>query len=278
VWFDRSGKELGGVGAPGDARPALSPDGRYVAVAKDSSTGQSSIWIHDLQRNIPTQFTTSGTDTAHVWSPDGRWIAYSGMAMRASSGLFRRPADGSSTEEKLLESAAHLLVNSYSGDGRKLLFMDFGNGTPELRVVDIESRKTEVIDAGAEGVFSPDGRWIAYIDYLNGMLVVKSMERGTRLQVSPGAGSQARWRADMKELFYIAPDKKMMSVPLTIHDGVLEAGTPVQLFQTRIIQPRMVLFQYDTRDGQRFLINSLPREDAAAPLTVLVNWTAELGR
>jgi hypothetical protein len=41
----------------------------------------------------------------------------------------------------------------------------------------------------------------------------------------------------------------------------------------------LVLFQYDvTDDGQRFLINSLPREDAATPLTLLVNWTGELGR
>jgi hypothetical protein len=37
-----------------------------------------------------------------------------------------------------------------------------------------------------------------------------------------------------------------------------------------------VLFQYAvTPDGQRFLINSLPREDAAAPLTLLSNWQAQ---
>jgi hypothetical protein len=83
----------------------------------------------------------------------------------------------------------------------------------------------------------------------------------------------------MTEILYIAPDKKMMVVPLTIRDGVLGPGNPAGLFQTRIIQPRLVLFQYDvTRDGQRFLIYSLPLEDAAAPLTLLVNWTAALAR
>jgi hypothetical protein len=49
------------------------------------------------------------------------------------------------------------------------------------------------------------------------------------------------------------------------------AGFPRTLFQTRIIAPRIVLFQYAvSRDGERLLINSLPAV-GAAPLTVLVN-------
>ena len=31
---------------------------------------------------------------------------------------------------------------------------------------------------------------------------------------------------------------------------------------------------YVTPDGKRFLINSLPREDAAAPFTLVTDWTA----
>lgn len=38
-----------------------------------------------------------------------------------------------------------------------------------------------------------------------------------------------------------------------------------------------MLFQGDvTRDGQRFLVNSLPPEDAAAPLSLLIDWPALL--
>jgi len=83
----------------------------------------------------------------------------------------------------------------------------------------------------------------------------------------------------MKELYYIAPDKRMMQVSLTPRNGTLEPGPPIPLFQTRIVQPRLVLFQYDvTPDGQRFLINSLPREDTAAPLTLITNWMAGTAR
>jgi hypothetical protein len=111
------------------------------------------------------------------------------------------------------------------------------------------------------------------------MLRSASDRSGSPLGISVGIGSQARWRADGKEIFYIAPDRKLMVVPVTERSGRIEPGVAHPLFQTRIVQPRLVLFQYDvTRDGQRFLINSLPREDAAAPLSMLINWQEPAGR
>ena len=56
----------------------------------------------------------------------------------------------------------------------------------------------------------------------------------------------------------------------TSHDEPV-AGVPHALFQTRIIGPRIVLFQYAVSpDGSRFLINSMPSV-GAGPLTVLMN-------
>jgi len=94
---------------------------------------------------------------------------------------------------------------------------------------------------------------------------------GRRIQISNHGGAQPRWRADGKELFYITVDKKLMAVAIdTSHDEPV-AGVPHALFQTRIIAPRIVLFQYAVSpDGSRFLINSMPSV-GAAPLTVLMN-------
>jgi hypothetical protein len=51
----------------------------------------------------------------------------------------------------------------------------------------------------------------------------------------------------------------------------VEGWVPHAVFQTRIIAPRIVLFQYAvSADGKRFLINSLPAS-GTAPITVLVN-------
>ena len=71
----------------------------------------------------------------------------------------------------------------------------------------------------------------------------------------------------------MAPDKKLMCVPLTKRNGTPEPGNPFELFQTRIVETNLVLFQYDVSpNGEEFLINSLPRADAAAPLSLIVNW------
>lgn len=277
AWFDREGRELGGVGAAGSSAPAFAPDGRRLAVALDGrGTGQPNVWIHDLQRGIPTQLTHTGIDTALAWAGRTGWIVYS--SMRETNGIYRREVDGSGQEEQLLESVAHVLVTSASTDGRRVLYMGFGGGVPGLRILDVDTRESTILETGAEGAFSPDGQWVAFTTPLGGVFV-RGVDGGARVQVSSGYGAQPRWRADMREIFYIAPDKKLMAVPLAVRDGTIDVGVPVPLFQTRIIQPSLVLFQYDvTPDGQRFLINSLPREDAAAPLTLLVNWTGELGR
>jgi serine/threonine protein kinase len=277
VWYDRGGRELGTVGQRGYAAPMLSPDQRRVAVSFDNKgTGQANLWIHDLERNIPMEIATPGTLTALAWSGDGRSIAYS-----TQEDLYRirvRPSDGSERDEMVVESPAHLLVNSFSPDSGRLLFMDFLKGPTELRLHDLKSRRSDVFGIGAEGVFSPDGAWVAYLNYATGALELARPGNSERVHVT-AAGSQVRWRRDMTELFYVAADKKMMAVPLTTRDGTISPGIPSELFQTRIIEPRLVLFQYDvTKDGQRFLINSLPREDAASPLVLLFNWTRAIDR
>ena len=101
-------------------------------------------------------------------------------------------------------------------------------------------------------------------------LALPYVERGGRIHVS-SAAAQARWRGDMSELYYIAPDKKLMCVPSTQRNGTIEPGNAFVPFETRIVAPALVLFQYDARpDGQEFLTNSWPPADT--PLSLIVNW------
>jgi Tol biopolymer transport system component len=277
VMYDRKGSELEIVGQPGFGGPAWSSDDRYVAVGYDrDGTGEWATTIFDRVRRISNTLPRIGTHTAHTWSPDRRWIYYS--AIRGKNGIYRRSPDGSGPEEQLLESTAHLLVNAHAPNAPRLLFMDFSSGNPSLAELDVESRETRVVGEGAEGAYSPDGKWIAYLNFPSGIVLMRADGRGGRVQLTSGFSSQVRWREDMKEIFYIAPDKKLMSVPLTVSDDTIEPGEPSALFQTRIIQSRLVLFQYDVnRSGDRFLVRSLPRAADAAPLTLIVNWTQNGG-
>jgi hypothetical protein len=275
VRYTRSGRELNTVGEPGFSNPALSPDGVRVAVGYDRlGSGEWDTTVLDLKRNVHYPLPRVGTHTAQVWSADRRWIYYSAIRS-GSNGIYRQRADGSGGEETMVESPAHLLVNSHSATADRFLYMDFSTGLPELREFDVRTRAVRVIGPGAEGAYSPDGQWIAYLAFPTGLVLTRADGQGEKVHVGR-TGGQVRWRADMSELFYIAPDKQLMAVPLTRRRGTIEPGNAAALFQTRIVEARLALFQYDTIDGQEFIVNSLPREDAAAPLTLLVNWPAAL--
>jgi hypothetical protein len=84
-----------------------------------------------------------------------------------------------------------------------------------------------------------------------------------------------RWRADGKELFYIASDGRLMAVPITLGRGDdPEAGEPVPLFPTRVggaIQGTQGQQYSVDADGQRFLLDTL--SEAGPAITWMMNWS-----
>ena len=83
-------------------------------------------------------------------------------------------------------------------------------------------------------------------------------------------------RRDGKELYYIAPDGRLMATPTSTKSGAPEPGTPVALFPTRIVNGGTstvgILWQYDVAADGRFLINVNADEASTAPITVIQNW------
>lgn len=81
-------------------------------------------------------------------------------------------------------------------------------------------------------------------------------------------------RADGKELFDLAGDKRLMAAPVSA-GADFKSGPPVPLFKVESMLDDL----YDvTADGQRFLINSTAAESQTMPFTVVLNWTADLKR
>jgi hypothetical protein len=94
---------------------------------------------------------------------------------------------------------------------------------------------------------------------------------GGKWQVSTGGGDQPQWRRDGRELFYLAPDKTLMAVTDTL-GATFEAGTPVQLFKTRVPQSTLTGERNNfavAPDGQRFLINNVVEDSASQPITMV---------
>jgi hypothetical protein len=85
------------------------------------------------------------------------------------------------------------------------------------------------------------------------------------------------WRSDGKELYYLAPDAKLMAVPIDAGSASLDAGIPKPLFQAQLVPFfwwRNIYFP--SPDGQRFLMLIPQGEPKQQPVTVVVNWPALL--
>ena len=81
---------------------------------------------------------------------------------------------------------------------------------------------------------------------------------GGKWPISVAGGTEPAWRADGQELFYLAPDRYVMAVPIKVGSS-LQPGTPQRLFEAPVssnISSSYTRNQYVvTGDGQRFLIN-----------------------
>ena len=91
--------------------------------------------------------------------------------------------------------------------------------------------------------------------------------------ISIGGGSEASWRRDGQELFYVAPGGGLMAVGLTASEAI-KATRPTELFRAPISPERR---QNGTRyassaDGRRFLIPTAIGDPPQTTLTVIVNW------
>jgi serine/threonine protein kinase len=273
-WFDRTGRELDKVPTTGYRDPSLSSDGALVALSSDDEgNGKRYIRIYDFARGTSVRLSDGGAEVFPVLSPNGKTVVY-GTSDSRNSYLAAVAADGSGKPERLVEGR-NLIPNDWSRDGRSIVYMDFQNGLPELKVYDFESHSTRTYASAAEAQLSPDQKWIAFAQpgtQAGGfnLMVAPFPGSGGLIQVSNHGGAQVRWRGDGKEIFYISPDKKLMAVSIDSSQGKLVAGVPHALFQTRIVASRFVVFQYAVSgDGKRFLVNSLPSV-GATPLTVLM--------
>ena len=130
---------------------------------------------------------------------------------------------------------------------------------------------------------SPDGKWMAYQSNRTGRFEVYIRPfpgPGSDAPVSTEGGAQARWNPDGKELFYIASDDRLMSVPMrfSANGDAVEAGTPQALFATNVgsTAPNTNRQQYAVSpDGQSFILNSQPDAAQTSPITVILNWKPE---
>jgi hypothetical protein len=282
-WYSRSGAALGAVGDTSGVinEVALAPDERRVAITRyDDVTQLLDVYIVDLSSGVTSRLTHSDVSGV-LWLPDSRSVTY---RVRESGALLSRGI-GSSRDSTVFGPAVGDLMRAedYSRDGKTLILRRPSSGTIFAKEVGSATAPTELATLGSvdEVRLSPDSRFIAYnsrgsddsADWQVWVASFPSFEN--RRQVSPSGGMQPRWRADGKELYYLAPNGKLM-MAAAVPGATPEFRAPVALFQSPLTAPNAVSDQYDvSRDGQRFLFARGPRPDHSEqpPLTVILNWT-----
>jgi len=129
LWFDRTGKQTGALGDPAIYNaPELSSDGKRasVSIADDSGKG-ADVWVYDVARGLRTRFTFGPSQAYEaIWSPDGSRIVFSSRR-KGSVDLYQKDSSGAGNEEILLESNVDKYPDSWSPDGKFLLYDTLGS-------------------------------------------------------------------------------------------------------------------------------------------------------
>jgi eukaryotic-like serine/threonine-protein kinase len=283
VWFDRTGKQVGMLGDSATyADLVLSPDEKQASVSI-SAGQQRDIWRYDVARGLRTRFTFDPADELNsVWSPDASRLVFNSRR-KGHMNLYQKASSGAGTEEVLLEDNRDKSPQSWSPDGRFILYTSSGPPTADdLFVLPLFGDRKPVPFLQTpfneyDGQFSPDGRWVAYVSDESGkdeVYVTPFPGPGGKWQISTAGGTFPRWRRDSTEIFYLAPDNKLMAAAVNGKGSSFEVGAVKPLFEARALDPTRNRFAVSA-DGQRFLMNSAP-QTTSAPITVVLNWAAGL--
>jgi dipeptidyl aminopeptidase/acylaminoacyl peptidase len=284
LWLDRSGQQVGTLGAPDDAPRSFlraSPDRRTVALIRRVGTN-SNVWFMDDAGGLRRfTFDARGNHLGIVWAPDGRHLV-SNWDPNGILDLYDQPLIGAANDTPLFKSPEHKFPMDWSPDGHVLLYTSRDPKTGrDLWALPLSGDRHPVPVAHTQfqediARFSPDGRWVAYQSDETGQYEIYIQPfpgPGLRSKISSGGGIWPEWRADGRELFYVASDDRLMAVPLSVSSQGVPVAKPASLFtMPKTLKTAAVLLgsQYVAApDGQRFLVNAMAE---APPITMLLNW------
>jgi serine/threonine protein kinase/Tol biopolymer transport system component len=285
VWSSRNGTRIADVGTPGDYRSLrISPDGRTLLYARTQpGVGTPDLWTWDIGRGIETRLTSDpGSESRGVWLPKGHGVVFS-----ADRGgiphLFRKDLV-TGAEDELLPVGQRQVADDVSPDGLTLAFS--GRTGPvhfDVLALSLPTPGAPSVLAGSRfderGLrFSPDGRTVAFLSDESGRHEVYAASfpaMAPKIRVSTGGARQPQWNPAGRELFYLTDDRHLVSVPVRAGPS-LELGTPATLFA---LPERPAWGDFAVHpDGRRFLSVVFEVRGTEQPLTVVLDWPAEVGR
>jgi Tol biopolymer transport system component len=274
AWFDSGGRELSTLGRPAAyfTLRLAADDASLLFARMRPELGTYDIWRTDLARGSENPVTTSpGMETGETWMPGGRAVLYAAARGGKAPTMFHKDLI-SGAERQLMNVPRFQYPNDVSADGSLVLYQQRTEaGTWDLMTIPIGGGQTPTplfASPASEGSarLAPGRALMSFTSDESGrsqIYVSAFPVTGAKVQASLAGGTQARWRRDGRELYFISGDRKLMAAAI---DASGVPGPPRVLFDV----PRWIDFDV-ARDG-RFIAVVTQVIAAEQPLAVIVNW------
>ena len=99
----------------------LSPDETRLALSI-GGRNRGDVHVFDLERGTTSRLTFDGAANFNpIWSPDGRWIAFSSNQHGEPRNIYWTRSDGAGQRERLTTSENRQVPSSFSPDGKLMI-------------------------------------------------------------------------------------------------------------------------------------------------------------
>src|SRR6266568_5176746 len=193
----------------------LSFDGRTLAISHHSSEDHNASIVYTVPvgGGTPRRVTRLGPSYLHGWSPDGRFLVYTGER-GGEFDVYRISVDGG--DETRLTSAPGLDDGpEYSPDGKYIYFNSVRSGTMQIWRMRADGSAPEQVTSDQYNNWfphiSPDGQWIVFLSFMKDVAADDHpFYKQVYLRLMPAGGGGA---SNVRVVAYVYGGQGTINVP-----------------------------------------------------------------
>ncbi len=188
----------------------FSPDGKLLAISAFAPGKPAShVWISGADGSGARMITPNTPSYYHTWSPDGRWLVFTGRRGAEENWDLYRIAASGGEEQRLTSHPAYDDGPDFSPDGKWIYFNSQRSGSENIWRIPADGagpgdqRAERITSDGYEDWFphpSPDGKWLVFLSYPKGT-IGHPANLDVQLRMMPLAGGKAGRPSTVLKLF-----------------------------------------------------------------------------